>query len=101
MTDPRASHQRIPVPVLNPSLRPRDETPALRHLTPLPAPTVPAGALDLPAAMLASGVPGALWCPPPAAPIVLGGVVWTAEDAGPHAASIGLALAVETVGGAE
>ena len=99
MTDPRASHQRIPAPVLNPSLRPRDETPAVRHLTPLCAPAAPAGVLDLPAAMLASGVPGALWCPPPAAPIVLGGVVWTAEDA--WGASIGLALAVETVGGAE
>lgn len=56
---------------------------------------VPPGAPDLPAAMRASGVPGALGCDPPAGPITVCGVLWLPEDAGRLQSPIGLRLAME------
>lgn len=58
-------------------------------------PVVPAGAPDLPAAMRRSGVPGALHAVPLPAPVWIGATEFTAADCGPHAASIGAALAAE------
>lgn len=63
-------------------------------------PSVPPGMLDIGGAAERSGVPGALRCDPPGTPIRAGGLTWTAADAGPHAASIGCALALETAEGA-
>lgn len=56
------------------------------------------GLLYVADAVRRSGVPGALRCDPPPAPVSAGGLVWTVDDAGPHAASIGCALAIETAG---
>jgi len=58
-----------------------------------------AGLLYVADAAQRSGVPGALRCDPPTGEVVAGGLVWTVDDAGPHAASIGCALAIETAAG--
>lgn len=47
-----------------------------------------------------AGVPGGLRCDPPSGPVYAGGLTWTADDAGPHEASIGLALAIEAAAAA-